>query len=974
MSVFLVHGFGWARNDVRVYVVLQEVDDAAPNNLMSGHSEEAMNEKFRKLYPDPMRILPTLRFIEPLNPNNEKFKYPSEPYVFVADVVVQSEDIIDVTKAMSISIRPAQWEALAELRDYIAPKEKIGWYVVHNGDLEIAEQERLMKEENGVEVHDDPAHRIEEEEVIESKFSQGLNEQIGKQMEALEVLYHTVRWSCMAVNKAKAARIFNSVVSRAIAGHFLVPHRNCQLGVAQAMHNDDATREENSLRLQVKDYYYIVTVDGVSYEYLGTGSTQLPKLPDLQSAKPLTVSYDSQYSNFTFAAGPVEITASFLSSVLPKDLCRTSIPLSYLVTSVRATDNADHNVQFYSDVSATWAASENNVTIQWDLYRGSTVMDGNRNATGHSASTYSWFFYLEQAYEFAEEMDVALWGNVTYSSRPMDAKRFSYQSGFSGDLRYQYIMQHTLQSIVDADSRPTATREPVFAYAHDFGSVSTASVRYTIGTVQQPIVRYLTGQGVVPLQPWWSQCYGDIHQMIDFHFNDFDQTQILASQFESQLKADVNSYYRDNMATVYSNNISSAPAPYANSSQGYNGIDEYGNRYTYDSSNGYGFLDPRNFNGIAIPDVQEAEAYYSIVALSARQIMGAYTLAIPPSLIGSNVSSNATEPLMFQKEISSNGNVNTVDVMYPAMPFFLYANPDLLRYNLEPLYQNQEGGFYPNEYSMHDLGSHYPNATGHVEGDDEYMPVEESGNMILLSYAYYIFTSDTTYLRLHYPKLRQYASYLIAFSLTPGNQLSTDDFAGQLVNQTNLAIKGIVGIAAMSSIAALVNDPASASNYSTAADSFYSQWTSYAINPEGTHTLLSYQWRSSYSLLYNIYPALLLNLSIIPSSLYEMQSAFYPSVSQIFGVPLDNRHSYTKSDESLWTAATCAPETRRLFVNGLGYWLNVTSTDRAFSDLFETVGEGGYPVSPAPVFFIARPVVGGHFSLLALEKSRTLGQ
>lgn len=37
------------------------------------------------------------------------------------------------------------------------------------------------------------------------------------------------------------------------------------------------------------------------------------------------------------------------------------------------------------------------------------------------------------------------------------------------------------------------------------------------------------------------------------------------------------------------------------------------------------------------------------------------------------------------------------------MPFFLYANPELLKYNLEPLFQNQEGGFYPNGYSMHDL-------------------------------------------------------------------------------------------------------------------------------------------------------------------------------------------------------------------------------------------------------------------------------
>ena len=136
----------------------------------------------------------------------------------------------------------------------------------------------------------------------------------------------------------------------------------------------------------------IVTVDGISYEYLGIGSTTLPSLPNLKSAVPSTVSYDSQYSNFTFNAGPVEVTASFLSSVLPKDYCRTSIPLSYLNTSVRSTDNFSHSVQFYSDVDATWVAFESNVTTQWQFYNGLTPANGSVNATsGDSSSIYSWY-------------------------------------------------------------------------------------------------------------------------------------------------------------------------------------------------------------------------------------------------------------------------------------------------------------------------------------------------------------------------------------------------------------------------------------------------------------------------------------------------------------------------------------------------------------------------------------------------------
>lgn len=117
----------------------------------------------------------------------------------------------------------------------------------------------------------------------------------------------------------------------------------------------------------------------------------MPSLPNLKPAVPLTVSYDSQYSNFTFSAGPVEVTASFLSSVLPKDYCRTSVPLSYLNTSVRSTDNTSHSVQFYSDVDASWVAFESNVTTQWQFYNGPSPANGSVNATsGDSSSIYSW--------------------------------------------------------------------------------------------------------------------------------------------------------------------------------------------------------------------------------------------------------------------------------------------------------------------------------------------------------------------------------------------------------------------------------------------------------------------------------------------------------------------------------------------------------------------------------------------------------
>lgn len=151
----------------------------------------------------------------------------------------------------------------------------------------------------------------------------------------------------------------------------------------------------------------------------------------------------------------------------------------------------------------------------------------------------------------------------------------------------------------------------------------------------------------------WMKCYGNIFQMINFHYNDFSTSQAKGAKFDAQLKADVDKYYGANMAMVYSNSTPSPPPPYSNGSDGYaHGTDQFSHQYIFDPNTAYGFLDPNNFSGIAIPDVSEAENYYSIVALSARQVMGAYVLTIPPSLSCDNsTTNNQSEPLMFQKEM-----------------------------------------------------------------------------------------------------------------------------------------------------------------------------------------------------------------------------------------------------------------------------------------------------------------------------------
>lgn len=176
------------------------------------------------------------------------------------------------------------------------------------------------------------------------------------------------------------------------------------------------------------------------------------------------------------------------------------------------------------------------------------------------------------------------------------------------------------------------------------------------------------------------------------------------------------------------------------------------------------------------------------------------------------------------------------------------------------------------------------------------------------------FTGNSGCIQKHYSLLKQFIQYLIELSLIPGIQLSTgkptitltylcthadhtiDDFAGRLINQTNLAIKGIIALQAMSGAADVVSMNADAQNFSATASNYFKQWEENVVDSSEQHTLLSYQWRSSYGLLYNVYPDKLLGLGIIPEHIYAMQSDWYPTISQVSDIPLDSRHSYIKSD------------------------------------------------------------------------------
>ncbi|KAK0468165.1 uncharacterized protein EV420DRAFT_1503141 [Desarmillaria tabescens] len=500
---------------------------------------------------------------------------------------------------------------------------------------------------------------------------------------------------------------------------------------------------------------------------------------------------------------------------------------------------------------------------------------------------------LQAPSPFAEIDDRTQYGSIYYATRALANAGVTYQTGADVDVRNQFINHGVLSNSEDSDFRAVQDHWPVLAFAHDLGNISASTVPVVVAIGH---VRDPAIQYIVA---------DGVIQERSLYF--LSQTTV----------AD----YIPSFLSDYTDAITRA----------------------------------NNFDNIVESDASYISSDYAdIVALSIRQAFAGTEITL---IQNSNGSWSTDDVLVFMKEISSSGKVNTVDVMFPAWPLFLYTNPELGKYLLNAAFEYQATGQYPNRYSVHDIGSRYPNATGHNDGKDEPMPVEECGNMIIMALSYAQKTGDVSQLTKYFDLLDQWAQYLISDSLLPANQLSTDDIAGTLENQTNLAIKGIVGISAMAKIADMVGDDTKSNIYSAIASDYASQWQNISFSDDDSHLTLSYGNSSSWGLSYNLYADKLLNLNIFPESVYETQTKWYPAVANKYGVPLDTRHTYTSSVWEIWAAAIMTNNsTRDLFISSVKDWVSSGLNSQPFGDFYNTT-DGGL------LSFKARPVVGGHLAL-----------
>ncbi|CAG2168579.1 unnamed protein product [Oppiella nova] len=316
----------------------------------------------------------------------------------------------------------------------------------------------------------------------------------------------------------------------------------------------------------------------------------------------------------------------------------------------------------------------------------------------------------------------------------------------------------------------------------------------------------------------------------------------------------------------------------------------------------------------------------------------------------------AAKPWMMLKEISSNGNCQTVDVIYPHFPVQLYLNPTLLRLLMEPLLDNQERGFFPKKYCIHDLGTHYPRCIGHTDGKQEDMEVEESANMVIMMSAYVRATNDKQFAQKHYNIAEQWTQYLVDNGLITGDALTTDDFLGTIKNSTNLSLKAIIGIGAMAQLAEVVGNHDDQQKYRQIAEKYVTEWIRMGEDPSNKHMKLSYNDNNTWFMIYNLYADVILDTKLVPESIYKQQDEWYLSMQNYYGLPLESGTPHTKFDWVMFTAAASTnAKLRQSMFDRTAQWLRETPDHVPFSDWVDTQTGGSRG-------FKNRPVIGGSCS------------
>ncbi|KAL0253168.1 hypothetical protein SLS55_010621 [Diplodia seriata] len=617
--------------------------------------------------------------------------------------------------------------------------------------------------------------------------------------------------------------------------------------------------------------------------------------------------------------------------------------LSFLSPVFPGTDDASLSQQSlplsFLTVTARPKSGQPDVKIYSDIGHewlgAANAPDDMALSKSAEGSTHMWTWDRESGATYRENNNMAKWGQVFYASSSQDGIPMTMSFGARDDVRNDFVEKLELRKLDTAAPEYNGSSNPVSAYAHSLGKITKdKQVVFGVGMTRDKAINF----------------YGS------------DETY----------------FYR---------------AKYPKKDQLVNAV-----------SDAFAALDATRESCTSLDNKIESESmhvggqnYSDITTLSLRQVFGAMDITIPYE------SKDTTKANAWMKEISSNGDIQTLDIIMPASPLFYWLSPGYIRLMLRPIAIYLETGGWPHPWAVHDLGDRgfqdggYPRAVGHDNGRSESMPLESTGNLLILARMYHKAATNRDeadqFVKDHKPLFTRYATYLERNGLKPENQLSTNDGAGPLANQTNLAIKAAVGLAAYG---AMYDNQTSTTSARAMAKKIANK--EHGLSSDGSHLTLRYGRDDSWTTAFNLYPDVLLGLETFDSDVIDLQSAYYRSLranatllhtafaasshsphrdhdqetdyeNDVIGLPIDSRGDYGSSNWMSFAGASAPGNAKsaagEMFVDDIHAFLANRRNGVALCDRFFVMGKHAGLASPGHSTFRARPVVGGHFAFLA---------
>lgn len=596
-------------------------------------------------------------------------------------------------------------------------------------------------------------------------------------------------------------------------------------------------------------------IDGENYRFMG-------KLHANDNTKTLTQSkfdYNALSTYYTFEGAGIALDLIFTTPLLMDDLALMTRPVSYLKTTVKATDGACHTVKIKIAVSEEICLNyrgEDTIICENLSYNGiGSAKIGSKKqpvlAVSGDDIRINWgYFYLSVPENNGKVYTEVV--NIPFTPHHRDEKA---PEGFKEEVVF---------ACAEAELKTCCANSALFTFAYD----DIKSIKYFD----------------VPLTSYWNKDGKTITEAITEAYADYDAVMEKCTAFSDKL-----------------------------------------------------FLDAVRAGG---------EKYAEILELSYRQAIAAHKVAVDTE----------GQILFISKECFSNGCAATVDVSYPSIPLFLLYNPELVRGMMRPIYKYARTEGWVFDFAPHDCGQ-YPLVKGQVYANnhiDGQMPVEECGNMIVMAAAVAIADKETKFAEENLDLLETWVKYLEKHGADPENQLCTDDFAGHLAHNCNLSLKAISGIAGLSIIYDMLGRKDDAEKLLAEAREMAASWAERAANGDGSYRL-AFDRPGTWSMKYNIVWDKLWNTEVMPKSIIHSEFTSYKHHINHYGMPLDNRETYTKSDWLIWTA-TLADEKDDFIEYITPLWENYHNTlSRVpMTDWYFTVTSNQRG-------FQHRSVVGGHF-------------